>query len=114
MWIPGELGSWGSPQTNLLPNEAPQVNRRIAQQARKAQSRIRSRLARARRRQDSGKPVLSQTHVTYEMSERVSAMSHGGLAAAHQVVVRSGLVRGSTNASICSAAIGPTTSRTTS
>jgi len=68
------------------------VNRRIAQQTQRAQRRISLRLARARKRRDTGRPVLPQSRVTYEVSERVSAMPHGGLAAAHQVVVQSGLI----------------------
>lgn len=68
------------------------MNQRVARQARKRQRRKDRRLTRARRRQDTGRPVLPTTKVTYEMSERVSAMPHGGLGVAHQVVVASGLI----------------------
>jgi hypothetical protein len=39
------------------------------------------------------RPVLSKGHVTYELSERIRAVQTGGLAAVHQLVVRSGLAR---------------------
>ena len=69
-----------------------QVNQRVARQAKKKQRRIQRKLTEARRRQDTGRPVLPTTKVSYEMSERTSAMPHGGLGVAHQVVVASGLI----------------------
>lgn len=59
---------------------------------RKRKRSIERRLAAARKLEDSGEPVLSKRVITYEMSERVRAIKHGGLGAAHQVVVQSGLI----------------------
>lgn len=64
----------------------------IARRIRKRERRTKRRLLRARKRRDSGRPVLPGTTVTYEMSDRFMAMPHGGLAAVHQLVVGSGLV----------------------
>jgi hypothetical protein len=36
--------------------------------------------------------VLSTRVITYEMSERIRAIKHGGIGAAHQVVIESGLI----------------------
>ncbi len=66
--------------------------RRVQAQLSKHQRRVRRRLARARKRWDSGRPVLPRSGVTYEFAERTRGMSHGGLAAAHDVVLGSGLV----------------------
>ena len=69
------------------------MNNRIRQRLTKGKNRIARRLARARRRKDSGQPVFPQTKVTYEMSDRVRVMPHGGLRAAHLLVLGTGLVR---------------------
>ena len=68
------------------------MNTQVVRQARKRQRRIHRRLNQARKRWDQGSPVLPQTQVTYEMSDRVFAMPHGGLAALHKMVCGSGLV----------------------
>lgn len=52
------------------------------------------RLARARRLKDSGRPVMSARKPNYRVADRVRAMGYGGIGAAHQVAVQSGLVRG--------------------
>ena len=65
------------------------MKRRIARQLAKRNRRIASRLAEAPRK-DAG-PTLPTTKTTYEMGERVRAISHGGLGAAHQLVARLGL-----------------------
>ena len=77
---------------NEHPSKAFQVKRKIARQLQKGQRRIRRRLARAKARRDVGRPVLPQSRVTYELAERTGAMPHGGLAAVHEVVVRTGLI----------------------
>jgi len=65
----------------------------LTRRAEKRKRRIARRLKEARRqRGDLGRPVLPTSRVTYEFSDKVSAMPHGGLAALHQVVVDSGLI----------------------
>ena len=66
--------------------------KRIRRKLRKRKRSINRRLAAARKRTDSGTPVLSSRTITYEMGERVRAIEHGGIGAAHQVVVQSGLI----------------------
>ncbi len=66
--------------------------KRIRRDLRKRKRSIERRLAVARKREDSGNPVLSKQVITYEMSARVRAIKHGGIGAAHQVVVQSGLI----------------------
>ena len=68
------------------------MKRRLARQLAKRKRRIKRRLDKARRRWDSGRPVLPPTKVTYEVSERVRAMPHGGMAVVHQLVLGTGLV----------------------
>ena len=51
------------------------------------------RLEKARRRKDKGRPVLSQEPIRHEIASRTRAIAHGGIGAAHQVAVRSGLVQ---------------------
>ena len=43
---------------------------------------------------DGGNPVLSRRRASYEMARRAQATAHGGIGAAHQVVVQSGLIAG--------------------
>lgn len=69
-----------------------QVKKRVSRQLAKRKRRIHRKLLRARRREDSGRPVLPRTRVTYEISNRVQAMPHGGLAAVHELVRGTGLV----------------------
>ncbi len=66
--------------------------KRIRRDHRKRKRSIERRLAAARKRGDSGNPVLSKQVITYEMSARVRAIKHGGIGAAHQLVVQSGLI----------------------
>jgi hypothetical protein len=66
--------------------------KRIRRKLRKRKRSINRRLAAARKRTDSGTPVLSSRTITYEMGERVRAIEHGGIGAAHQVVVQSSLI----------------------
>ena len=66
---------------------------RVSRQLAKRKRRTQRRLAKAtRRRPDSGRPTLPTSKVMYEAADRISAMPHGGLAAVHQMVVRSGLI----------------------
>ena len=51
------------------------------------------RLEKARRRKDKGRPVVSQEPIRHEIASRTRAIAHGGIGAAHQVAVRSGLVQ---------------------
>ena len=74
-------------------SKAFQVNKIIARQLAKRERRIHRKLLRAkRRRPDSGRPVLPESKVTYEISDKVSATAHGGLALVHQLVVGTGLI----------------------
>lgn len=69
------------------------MKRRITRQLKKRKRRIRRKLAKARKRRDSGRPVLPATEVTYDVAERTKAMPHGGLAAVHKLVLGTGLVK---------------------
>ncbi len=65
----------------------------LARQLAKRKRRIDRRLAKAGEcRPDSGRPTLPTSRVTYEVTDRVNAMPHGGLAAVHQMAVNSGLI----------------------
>lgn len=66
----------------------PKVSRQLAKQKR----RILRRLQRARKRRDTGRPDLAVSKVTYEVSDRVAAMPHGGLDAVRRVAQGFGLV----------------------
>jgi len=69
------------------------VKPNIPRQLEKSKRRIRRKLAAAtRRRPDSGRPVLSDTKITYEVADRTRAVVHGGLGAVHQIVLKTGLV----------------------
>jgi hypothetical protein len=70
------------------------VKQRIRSALRKRKRKIERRLANAAPSTDSGRPVLGQLRPHYEMARRTRATIHGGVGAAHQVVVRSGLVAG--------------------
>lgn len=63
------------------------IARRLAKQKRQ----IQRRLKKARRRRDSGRPVLFGTSVVYEVAERTRAIAPGGLAAVHRLVMGTGL-----------------------
>lgn len=63
----------------------------VARQLAKRKQKIAGRLHRARRREDSGQPVLPRSGVTYQVSDRVQAMPHGGLAAMHELALGTGL-----------------------
>ena len=66
--------------------------KKIRRKMRKEKRGIERRLDRARKRADTGRPVLSDRQVTYDVADRVSAIRHGGIGLAHQVAVDSGLV----------------------
>ena len=68
------------------------MKQRVRSELRKRKRRIERRLEKAAPSTDTGQPVLSPRQPRYEMAERMRAMAHGGIAAAHQVVVQSGLV----------------------
>jgi DDE family transposase len=68
------------------------VNERIRSRTRGHERRIKRRLARARKLKDSGKPVMSARRPSYKVAARVQAMGYGGIGAAHQIAVQSGLV----------------------
>lgn len=67
---------------------------RLRKRARDGKRRIERRLAAGRKLEDSGEPVMRGGPVRYEIASRTRAMPHGGVAAAHQVAVESGLVAG--------------------
>lgn len=73
-------------KTQRCPHEAFQMNQTVARRLAKRKRRITRRLRRARRRQDTGWPDLPVGKVTYEISDRVNALAHGGLGAVHQLV----------------------------
>ena len=68
------------------------MKERIRSRIRARERRIKRRLARARKLKDAGKPVMSARKVTHNVAARVQAMGYGGIGAAHQVAVQSGLV----------------------
>ena len=68
------------------------MKERIGSRIRASERRIKRRLAKARKMRDAGKPVMSSRRVTYKVAARVKAMGYGGIGAAHQVAVQSGLV----------------------
>lgn len=65
------------------------MKRKITRQSRQRQQKIQARLQRASRC-DQG-PVIGGDKITYELGERVRAIGHGGLGAAHTVATRMGL-----------------------
>ena len=64
----------------------------IRYELQKRKHQIERRLKNAAPSDDTGRPVLGQQRPHYEIAERTRAMPHGGVAAAHQVVVQSGLI----------------------
>lgn len=70
-----------------------QVNLIVASQFAKKKTRIARRLHRARKRLDTGWPDLPAGKVSYEVSDRVNAVAHGGLGAVHQLVQQLDLPR---------------------
>ena len=70
------------------------MNQRIRSELRKRKRKIERRLRAAAPSSDSGRPVIRQGRPRYEMARRISATAHGGIGAAHQVVVQSGLIAG--------------------
>ncbi len=69
------------------------MKQHVARQLKKRKRRMNRRLKRARRpRRDSGRPVLSANAIAYEVSDRTSAIAHGGLGAVHRLVLKAGLV----------------------
>jgi len=67
------------------------VKKKVRRAWLKGKRRIKSRLASARRLEDSGRPVMRVGGVQYELGERMHATAHGGLAAIHQMVIGTGL-----------------------
>lgn len=74
--------------------EAFQVKRRIRQAAEKRKRRIERRLEKARKLEDSGRPVMRRGKACHEVALRATAMPHGGIGAALETAVSSGLVDG--------------------
>ena len=68
------------------------MNPTLRQKLRQQKTRVETRLAQARRRADSGRPVFRQAGCQYEIAERTRALAHGGIGAVHDMVVGSGLV----------------------
>ena len=68
------------------------MKKRIRRKLRKQKTKIVRRLSVARRREDSGHPVLRQTGSYHEIANRTRAMTHGGIGAVHDLVLGSGLV----------------------
>ncbi len=66
----------------------------IRQELQKRKRRIETRLTKTAPSSDTGYPVLGSQRPRYEIAKRTRAMPHGGIAAAHQVVVQSGLIDG--------------------
>ena len=69
------------------------MKKKILKKLRSRKRRIARRLARARRKKDTGKPVMGRQRVGFEVSERARAIAHGGLGAVLRVVALCGLVR---------------------
>ncbi|MDA1010810.1 MAG: IS1380 family transposase [Chloroflexi bacterium] len=65
----------------------PSIRRKLAKQER----RITRRLAKARKLEDSGRPVLRRGRARYEVAERTQATAHGGIGAVHDLVLGTGL-----------------------
>lgn len=70
------------------------MKKRIRYELRKRKLQIERRLENAAPSNDTGRPVISSQRPHYEIAERTRAMPHGGIGAAHQVVVQSGLIEG--------------------
>jgi hypothetical protein len=70
------------------------VKTSVRQELNKRKSKISRRLKSAAPADDSGQPVLTTQKPKYEISKRIHATAHGGIGAAHQVVVKSGLING--------------------
>jgi len=68
------------------------VKRSIRSEIGKRKRQIEQRLKAAAPSPDKGRPVLGQQRVRYEIAKRIQATLHGGIRAAHQVVVKSGLI----------------------
>ena len=66
------------------------IRRRLDKRKRKTERR----LARARDRQDTGRPVFGAVQPRYEVADRVQATAYGGVAAVHRLAMKSGLVAG--------------------
>ena len=70
------------------------MKKRIRRQLDKRKRRKDRRLALARKREDSGRPVLGAARARFDVSERSRASVHGAVPAVHRLAVRSGLVAG--------------------
>lgn len=67
------------------------MNRQLTRRLKKQEARIAHRLDEARRRRDDGRPILGRAGATYELSDRIRAMPHGGLGVMSDMVRRLGL-----------------------
>jgi hypothetical protein len=74
--------------------EAFQVKQSVRYELQKRKLKIEQRLKEAAPSEDRGFPVLGQQRLRYEIAKRTRAMPHGGIGAAHQVAIQSGLVNG--------------------
>ena len=74
--------------------EAFQVKQSVRYELQKRKRNIERRLKMAAPSDDTGHPVLGQQRPRYEFAKRTRAMPHGGIGAAHQMVVQSGLIDG--------------------
>lgn len=79
------------PNSFSTTTKAFQVNRQITRRLEKQKARIAHRLDEARRRRDDGRPIFGRTGPTYELSDRIRAMPHGGLGVMCNMVRRLGL-----------------------
>jgi Transposase DDE domain group 1 len=70
------------------------VKKSVRSELRKRKRQIERRLEDAAPSKDTGRPVISARRPHIEIAERTRAMPHGGIGAAHQVVVQSGLIEG--------------------
>jgi hypothetical protein len=74
--------------------EAFRVKQSIRYELQKRKQNIERRLKNAAPSSDRGCPVIGRQRPHYEVARRTRATLHGGIAAAHQVVVQSGLIKG--------------------
>lgn len=70
------------------------MKRTLRYELKKRKNRIERRLKNGAPTSDGGRPVLGRQRPHYDLAKRTCATLHGGIAAAHQVVARSGLIEG--------------------
>ena len=66
---------------------------RVRRQLAKKKRKIQTRLDKARKHQDTGRPVFRGSRSHYEVSERTQAFSYGGIGAVHDLVLGTSLLR---------------------